>query len=95
MPNAEPGEWRGLAFQKGDRVRTAKTLGARGWTELGIKQRRPNVTGVITDLSNSHGLCFRVDIDGNCGGGHAYYDPHELTHLGLDRPSVWERLGES
>jgi len=75
MPNAPPLEWVGLKFKKWERVRTASSLDKRDYTEEGQLSRRPDAIGTITDLSNSHGLCFRVDYD---GGGSGWFDPDEL-----------------
>jgi len=88
MPNAGPGEWEGSPFQKGDRVYTASTLTLRDYSVEGHRRRLPNRVGTVGDLSNSHGLCFRVDYE---GGGYGYFDPDELSNL-LDLGAEYEHV---
>ena len=62
----------------GSRVRTAKVLGpASDYTEEGRRKRRADAEGVVTDFSDSHGLCYEVK---HPGGERAWYDPEELSY---------------
>lgn len=64
----------------GKRVRTAKQLTSRDYTQEAIARRRPDAEGTITGHSDAHGLCYRVRHD---DGVEAYYDPGEITFLGV------------
>lgn len=63
------------SWQPLDRVHTI-VRGPRDYTEKGISKRKCGLNGTVVDLSNSHGLCFKVIHD---DGTSAYYDPDELV----------------
>ena len=65
-----------LSLRESDFVRAGKVLGYSR-TRLLFHHILPNVTGVIRNYSDSHGLCFSVkhEDDGTTAG----YDPDELT----------------
>lgn len=61
----------------GSPVRTleSRTLDSE-WSPEARKQRKWGVTGIITDYSNGHGLCFKVEYsDGSAG----WFDLEELA----------------
>jgi hypothetical protein len=51
-----------------------------GWQESALEDRqgREGQEGVVTDYSNSHGLCFEVRFE---DGATAWFEPAELTRL--------------
>jgi hypothetical protein len=51
-----------------------------GWQESAIadRQGREGQEGVVTDYSNSHGICFEVRFE---DGATAWFEPAELTRL--------------
>jgi hypothetical protein len=60
-------------------VRTSKVLaGPDDFTPSGkaLRSRHRGMCGVITDFSDSHGLCYKVVFDGL--GEFAWFSPEEL-----------------
>jgi len=58
------------------RVRTTKPAReSSDWTIEALRERKWDVTGVIIEHSNSHGLIYKVRHD---DGSTAWYEPREL-----------------
>lgn len=78
-----PGLLLDLAKQPGRavglRVRTALIIDPKVGDYVQPRLARPNVTGIIQNYSDSHGLCFQVKHEDD--GSTAGYDPDELTLL--------------
>jgi NTP pyrophosphatase (non-canonical NTP hydrolase) len=67
----------------GTRVRTAKKLDARDYTEAGQADRRSNAVGRVVDYHTGHGLCYSVAYESPSPNGpsHGTFDPDELTAI--------------
>ncbi len=76
LPNGRECFWPiGEKIQFGTRVRTTVDSGLSDWTSEGKLARKWNVEGIVSDRSDSHGLCYMVKyMDGSCG----WFDPSEL-----------------
>lgn len=61
----------------GHKVRTIHPS-VHDWTYENHLARQWGVIGVVKDLSNAHGLCYKVEHD---DGSSAWYDPKELEDL--------------
>jgi len=62
-------------IQFGTKVRTTNDSGLSDWTDEGRLVRKWGVEGIVSDRSDSHGLCYMVIyLDGSYG----WFDPLEL-----------------
>lgn len=81
-----------MAFEIGDKVRTADQLSAApvgpGYS---APLRRPGIVGVVKALPESEGGPYRVGHGEGGDGPSAYYHEHELTPVTAD-PTVPEQL---
>ena len=64
-----------MMFNINDIVITNSMLESRDFLPESHAERKPSSIGIITGLSDSHGLCFKVQHKRST----AYYDPDELT----------------
>lgn len=49
---------------------------AKDWTDAALRGRKPSGTGVITYISDAHGVCYQVSHDDD--GTEGFYEAHEL-----------------
>ena len=64
----------------GDKVQvTDKVLQPRDFPPASRIHAKPSAIGVVTDSSDSHGLCFEVEHE---DGTSAWYNPDELFRIG-------------
>lgn len=69
-----------LLIKRGTPVRTTKAdaSSSGGWSDAALADRKWDMQGVVTDHSDSHGLCYEImHEDGTVG----WYDPSEFEVL--------------
>lgn len=73
---AKPNKGMSDRLELGQPVVTWKDYGASDWGPEARRYRRWGVSGIVTDISDSHGLCYEVKHrdDGTVG----WYEPREL-----------------
>lgn len=66
------------------KVRTTKS-NSDDWAEEAKLIRRWGVTGTICDLSNSHGLIYKIKHE---DGSYAWYEPTEFESIDEDKSKL-------